>query len=315
MIYRYILIITVIMLLACQSSDKPFIPPKNDILTFVHQYDYVDYSQQDLPEPYGIVFYASLYQDVSFPVSKDKKIKNLGELLNAFDDVPLLIMLRLTNHQLKDINQGKVNAELDSLARLLKSYKHDIYLGVGFEVNNPRYMLVSSLYTKAHRYLVERFRQNHVNNVSYVWHVIGMEPRWEEPITLESCYPGDDYVNWVGLSMHNILPHHYPEDTFFKKSTYDNVSAFAAEHDLPIMMCETSTRSVKNNFNYRGDSLWGDWYEPFLDFVKNNDVRAICHIFYSFDDDVVLNRWRKEMQKQQYIHARSEPFKLLSEER
>jgi|GEM_PF-6526969 len=313
--YLYFLTIAVVTLLACQPSDKPFVPPKNDTLTFVHQYDYIDHPQQNLPDPYGIAFYASLYQDVRFPISKDKNIKELDVLLDALGNVPLLIMLRLTNHQLQDINQSQADAELDSLAEIFNDYNNDIYLGVGFEVNNPRYMFVSSLYTKAHRYLVERFRQNNVNNVSYVWHVIGMEPRWEEPITLESCYPGDDYVDWVGLSMHNILPHHYPDDTFFKKSSYDKVSAFASDHNLPIMMCEASTRSVKNNFSYRGDSLWVDWYEPFLDFVDNNDVRAMCHIFYSFEDDFIVNRWRKEMQKEKYIHARSEPFKLLNEER
>jgi len=46
------------------------------------------------------------------------------------------------------------------------------------------------------------------------------------------------------------------------------------------MICESSTRSVKKNFGFKGDSLWVDWYEPFFDFVKQNDVRAISHYWY-----------------------------------
>ena len=72
-------------------------------------------------------------------------------------------------------------------------------------------------------------------------------------------------------------------------------------------------KTVKKKFGLKGDSLWVDWYEPFFNFAKQNDVRAISHIFYTFEDSVILKRWREQLNEQDFILARSQPLDVLLE--
>lgn len=313
--YARIVLLSIMLLLFASQCDRQhsaaYLPPEGKILTFAHQLSYPGTTNQNMPQAFGFAVYASLFQDVSVELTPGNTVKHLRLLLDATGTQLPLILLRLTNTQLAGLPDGEFDQDIQQLAATLKNYGRPVYLAPGFEVNNPMYTLASANYVKSFRYVVEKMRSLQVNNVSYVWCVIGMKPRWEEPITLEECYPGDEYVNWLGLTVHNISPHHYPEDGFFEASIYDEVAAFADAHDLPMMICESSTRSVDKNFALSGDSLWIDWYEPFFAMIEKYDIRALSHIFYDYKDDVILNRWREKMNAPTFIHAQENPAKML----
>ncbi len=296
-----------------KSYGTSLLPPDGRILTFSHQLSFPGYAQQNLPAPFGLAFYTSLFQDVSVELKPGTPIRHLYLLFEHLENRVPLVLLRLTNNQLAGMVNGEYDDDIVQLANTINNYNRPIYLAPGFEVNNPMYQIDPAIYVKGYRYFVEKMHHLGVSHIAYVWNIIGMQPRWADPVRLEACYPGDDYVNWAGLNVQNILPHHYPDDGFFQNSIYSEVAEFAKAHGLPIMICESSTRSVDKNFDLEGDSLWDDWYSPFFKLVKKYNVRAICHIFYSYNDEIILNRWREEMAKNEYMNTRPQPNDILIE--
>lgn len=305
-----------LLLLACGTDSRKlghdYLPPAERCPVFIDQASFPGYWSSDLPEPFGVAFHASLFQDVAVSLASDAKIRNLDSLLTQLNDAVPLILLRLTANQLKALPDGTHDRHIENWARTLKRYRRPVYMAVGFEVNNPIFELDPTVYVNGSRYFIRKLRSNGVKNVAYVWHVIAMKPRWAAAIPLDACYPGDEYINWLGLTVHNILPHHFPEDGFFEGPLYDEAAAFAEAHRLPIMICESSTRSVLKNSGLRGDSLWADWYEPFFAMTEKYHVRAISHILNTYDDEPIMNRWREEMQNARYIHGNADVDNELS---
>lgn len=306
------------LMLACQDQTPkfgpPFIPPAGQHLVFVDHLSFPGYSQQNMPRTFGIAFYASLLKNVSFEATPGNRIDHLDTLLAALPKTPVLVMLRFTNSQLKMLPTGDLDEKILQLAQSIKSYQIPVYLAPGFEVNNPRFDLAPERFVNGYRYFVDKMRGHEVTNVTFIWHIIAMKPRWDEAIPLDACYPGDDYVDWLGLSVHNITPNHFPDDSYFASPIYDAVADFARAHDLPVMVCESSTRSVSKNFGFTGDSLWVDWYEPFFNLIRKYDIRAFSHTFYDYDDDLVLKKWRQEIEKGHYILAHPHPIDIKDEE-
>jgi hypothetical protein len=304
--YLYSVLI-ISLFIGCQASpDQDLFPPEGKVLTFVHELDYPNYFKHNLPELAGVALYSSPYGDVSFRYKNGEKAENLNQLLDHIGDVPLLIMLRLTNKHMKQIANGEANFALDTLAMTLKDHKNTIYLAVGYEVNNPRYALSISNYLKAHRILVERLRASDLQNVAYGWHLFGMKAMEEAlQIPIESCYPGDDYVDWLGLSVYTNSVHQFAEDAYFNELIIDEAVLFAADHDLKIMLCESNAHIEKKQFGYTGDSLWVDWYEPLFKIIRQHNIFAHSHIFYDFNDPVILLRWEEQLKQEEFILARS----------
>ena len=305
-----------LLLLSCSADHRKlgrnFLPPADQCLIFFDQASFPGYWSSNLPAPFGVTFHASLYQDVGVSFASETKIRSLDSLLVQLDDAVPLISLRFTANQLKALPDGAHDAYIERWARTLRGYRRPVYMAVGFEVNNPIFELDPTVYVNGSRYFIRRLRALGVKNVAYVWHVIGMKPNWAATIPLAACYPGDEYINWLGLTVHNISPDHFPEDGFFKSPIYDEVAAFAEAHRLPMMILESSTRSVLKNSGLCGDSLWADWYEPFFELTKKYNVRAISHTFYQHTDEPILHRWRLEMQDARYIHQRADAPKIFS---
>lgn len=317
-IHRLICLIScmlIFLMMYCQlhkntSYGQSYRPRKGQQCVFGHQESYKEAIKNGIQRPFGLTLYANIKQDVSLE-HQDKTFRSLNNLLMALNNEVPMILIRLTHAQMKDIASGQYNHEIEKFANTLKDYGKPVYLSFGFEVNNPIYEMPVQEYVKSYQYFVQKMFVHEVSNVSYVWHVIAMKPRWAEPVLLEDCYPGDDFVNWLGLSIHNIQDHHYPDGTFFEKSDFETVFSFAKKHHLPVMICESSTRSLNKDSTMSADSLWTDWYKPFFKIIDQNDVQVISHIFYNFSDEKVIQMWRDELKKKQYINHQSDPIKFL----
>ncbi len=292
------------------SYGQNYRPPKRKQCIFGHQISYSEAIESGIQKPFGLTLYSNINQDVSLDY-QGKPFWELNTLLKALANEVPLILIRLTNAQIRGIANGHYNANIEALANTLKAYEKPVYLSFGFEINNPIFEMPVQAYVKSYQYFVQKMVVHEVSNVSYVWHVIAMKPRWAEPVLLEDCYPGDDFVNWLGLTIHNIQDHHYPDGTFFEKSDFETVFSFAKKHHLPVMICESSTRSLTKDSTMSADSLWTDWYNPFFEIIDQNDVQVISHIFYNFSDEKVIQMWRDELKKKQYINHQSDPIKFL----
>jgi hypothetical protein len=98
-------------------------------------------------------------------------------------------------------------------------------------------------YVAMWRHVVDIFRQEHADNVTWVW---SPNTVWaDQPVTLASVYPGSDYVDWVGASVYNWGTNPAKPDTERQGfdelfgPTYANFRSLAPEK--PIMIAEIAS--------------------------------------------------------------------------
>jgi hypothetical protein len=81
---------------------------------------------------------------------------------------------------------------------------------------DPTYPDGTERYRDAYRHLVTLFRSEGAGNVAFVFHVDSYRPYngWN---TLDLYYPGDEYVDWLGISDYGTLDPRVPMSPFARK--------------------------------------------------------------------------------------------------
>ncbi len=107
--------------------------------------------------------------------------------------------LRLEKNILPYITQGFFDNYIDSFALHLKSYQKPIFLRFAHEFDNPNYpwssktTLRAEQYKLAWIYIHSRFQKLKATNVVWVWNP------WKSS-SMASYYPGQNYVDWIGIT-------------------------------------------------------------------------------------------------------------------
>ncbi|MDY5626275.1 MAG: stalk domain-containing protein [Clostridia bacterium] len=171
------------------------------------------------------------------------------------------VMVGWTINSLDEVNYDTIRSVLNTLA----SYNKPMYIRFGNEMN------VSSLGDDPIRY-VEVFRNvanmvHEYDNFAVVWspNDLGALDR-----PFEYFYPGDEYVDWIGVSMYMIKYFQGKPDTSYKDSVYfmtgdyawatnriKPIVEFMAKNNInkPVMISEGG---VPTNTNHDTDlSVWG----------------------------------------------------------
>ncbi len=109
------------------------------------------------------------------------------------------------------INNGSADRNIASVARKLKGMKRPILLRWGWEMNGNWFEWDGShngnspaSYVKAWRRIHRIFGENGADNIAWVW-----SPNWNSSPSsawnrVQAYYPGDEYVDWVGISGYNF---------------------------------------------------------------------------------------------------------------
>jgi hypothetical protein len=109
------------------------------------------------------------------------------------------------------INNGSSDRNIASVAKKLKGMKRPILLRWAWEMNGDWFEWDGShngndpaSYVKAWRRIHRIFAENGADNISWVW-----SPNWNSSPQsawnrIQAYYPGDDYVDWVGISGYNF---------------------------------------------------------------------------------------------------------------
>ncbi|MET8151484.1 glycoside hydrolase family 26 protein [Actinoplanes sp. NPDC049668] len=159
-----------------------------------------------------------------------------------------------------EITSGRGDARIAAAARQLKRQGRPVLLRWGWEMNGDWYKWGAARngkdpagYVECWRRIHDIFAEQKATNVSWVW-----SPNWnsapaEEWNTAEGFYPGDRYVDWVGVSGYNL--HRETPDTLFGPIYRD----FAARKPLMI----TEVGSVD-----RGGRTKADWITLFARWVE-----------------------------------------------
>jgi hypothetical protein len=93
-------------------------------------------------------------------------------------------------------------------------------------------------YVDAYRHVVELFRARGVTNVTWVWQVNNDSYPTEDWNRATAYYPGDDYVDWVGISAYGALTKDDPWRSFDDAFASIYAEITAAYPGKPLMLAE-----------------------------------------------------------------------------
>ncbi len=205
----------------------------------------------------------------------------------------------------KAIANGQYDA---SIAKMLEYFgslaPRKVFLRIGYEFDGPWNCYEPESYKAAYRHIFESIHSRGFSNIATVWQsAVWPDPsiagpsmaRYDhrEPGMLDSWYPGDDVVDWVGISVFyrdlsqwNYTP---PDDP---DRAQNQLLSFARSHNKPVMIAEAApqgyrtgalTRSPIQTNNPKplsAEALWAAWYAPFFQFIYDNRdvIRAVAYI-------------------------------------
>lgn len=135
---------------------------------------------------------------------------------------------------------------MDKQISLLVSYLNrcratKIFLRLGYEFDNPTFGYSDNpeVYVLAFRKLVKYCRKNlneeTLKRVLFVWHSWGA-PMASDELSLDRFYPGDDVVDWIGVSIfQQVFP--WSKGLAGSMSDVENVFQFARDHSKVSLHC------------------------------------------------------------------------------
>lgn len=177
-----------------------------------------------------------------------------------------------------DVAKNTANGDNDHVIRHFstwaKSVDRPIYLRIGYEFDGPHNELDPVDYVNAYHRVVDIMRAEGVTNVAFVWHSYLFAPY--NGNTLESYYPGDDYVDWAGISLFGLL---YQDADLLQYG--DAFMEFAKLHKKPVMVAEASP----TNGIYPNDiTVWNTWFVNFFSVCYQKNIKAISFINANWTD-------------------------------
>ncbi|WP_430966524.1 glycoside hydrolase family 26 protein [Spongiimicrobium sp. 2-473A-2-J] len=240
-----------------------------------------------------------------------------------FKDMALAIGLQFVNHEEK-VADGTHDAYIDMLGKFLLSLgRRPVFLRIAYEFDGDpwnHYDRESTI--KAYKRMVDRLRAMGVTNTAYVWQSTGFISGQEH---LEGWYPGDDYVDWLGVS-------------FFNRWKEIEMFEFARKKGKPVFIAEATptisdyggklyglTKETQLGDPVQAQEAWDKWFVPFFKAIDENPdvVKAVhyinCHwdshpmwkanpTFKGIDarlhlNDTIAKRWREITSQPRFIKS------------
>ncbi|MBB3700096.1 fibronectin type III domain-containing protein [Flammeovirga yaeyamensis] len=244
---------------------------------------------------------------------------------------------------LTDVVNGLYDASIDKFANFAnRNSNTPIFLRVGYEFDGQWNHYDPQKYINAYKYLVDRLNAAGVENVAYVWQSAAYGFTYNgNPI--EAWYPGDAYVDYVGLSF-------FFYDEGFNGPNLQTLLDIARTKNKPVMMAEVSAQYYdfdENTFTtydnpgnktpMTGEQMWNQYFaDQLLPFVEGNAdvVRAISYINADWQSQeqwkwpdagngywgdtrvqrnaYIATQWNNEMNNGKYQHADPNLYQILT---
>lgn len=213
-------------------------------------------------------------------------------------------------NQTNAIASGQRDNQIRDLANYISEVNRPVFLRIGYEFDGAWNAYNQTSYINAFKRIVDIIRQN-ANAAKWlvtVWQACTSP--FDDNIdggreNIGAYYPGDNYVDWVGLSWFLL-----PNETSQVGGTISNQSflanelvSFGRSHGKPIMIAESAAQGyqldINNNCNISqswdgaaaqgcvtktATQIWNEWYVPFFSFIyANSDIRAVAYINANWD--------------------------------
>lgn len=196
-----------------------------------------------------------------------------------FENMALAIGLSFVDNEEK-IADGTLDIYINKLADFLLSLgKRPVFLRIAYEFDGEPWNHYDQKSTiAAYKRIVDILRGRGVKNTAYVWQSTGS---MSSEIQLEQWYPGDDYVDWLGISFFN----NWPKIQMFKFARKKGKPVFIAESTPTITDPKTdpnsgTTLETKLSNPEQAEQAWKQWFVPFFEAIETNKdvVKAVSYI-------------------------------------
>ncbi len=175
---------------------------------------------------FRFINFRELRSDQAFPVQEAEYMRSRGGVLylelEPFEGAGSPDLLtRILN--------GDMDKRLDAFAKGAAKYDGPVFLSFGHEMNTDEHPWggKADLYVKAYRYVHDRIAR-YAPNVTWVWN-----PAIDNNTAdMERYYPGDQYVDWAGISFF----HHAGDSIDGLVEVIDKTVAALKKHGKPIMI-------------------------------------------------------------------------------
>jgi hypothetical protein len=300
---------------ASAGSRAKFQPPDGRILLILGQdVDTIHrYVEGTGLTPGGVMSYTSIQRldGLDAPADHGAGPVHASELLERYPYAVLQLGLYMVD-ALDGVAAGEYDVQLERLAHWLKRIRRPVYLRVGYEFDAPPNHYEPEAYQRAYRRVVDVLRRQGVENAAYVWHSYAAKPA--RPV--DAWYPGDEYVDWVGISYFGQAPEHQAA-----------VMTFAQAHGKPVMIAEATPAGVGTAYDWLS---WQGWFAEFFRFIKDHRIPVVSYINTDWDsqrmwkgqgwedarveaNSSVKAAWLDEVTRPAYIHGSPDSRSLLAD--
>ncbi len=196
-----------------------------------------------------------------------------------------------------------------------------IFLRIGYEFEGEWNNYNPKDYCAAFQYVKKEVVKAGLDNVALVWQAASYPPITYSEKMVASWYPGDQYVDWVGISTFFFDKSYKKQFSCVDKSianphlpskVYDLFVDFAKKHNKPLMICESSSKGMDTEVGsvactWGGtdstiiypmaqetvghEQIWDTWFQEFFDYIYANKkvIRAVAYINADWDSQ---NMWK-----------------------
>lgn len=151
-------------------------------------------------------------------------------------------------YQLKKIASGNFDSYILKSAKYIKDFNSPLFLRFGHEMNGNWYPWGGTVngnsakdYIDAYRHIHELFRQQGVKNVTWVFSPDSTSFPTIKGNDLTDYYPGDSYVDWIGLDGYNWGTTRAGKTWQPFASVFSNAYTKMLRYNKPLMVAETSS--------------------------------------------------------------------------
>ncbi|MCE1163830.1 MAG: hypothetical protein LWX07_00350 [Bacteroidetes bacterium] len=302
-----ILLIIISLLAVCihaQEKYGKFLPPvtgiyagvfpdmgsTEDSVTKERIKDYIDISGHN---PVWVCFSNNWFKGIKFPMNNCKVIA-------SFNSVPYIRIMPRNDwitgrkdyiYALERIVDGTYDDDLIKWADDAKKFGKPVLAEFAPEMNGNWFPWSgvfnggkkgAELYKDAHRHIVEIMRDEDADNITWMYHVNAVSDPLKDWNTLKSYYPGDDYIDWIGMSVYGSQKPGWHWDKFSDVFTpaYREMEKISSKR--PLAIAEFGVVEDPN-----GGSK-AEWIREAFDAVMSGRfprIKAISYWHSSFDNE------------------------------
>lgn len=209
---------------------------------------------------------------------------------------------------LAGIAAGRYDANIRRLARFCNSLSQPVYLRIAYEFDGAWNLGYEKplQYIAAYRRIVDVMRREGVSNTAYVWQASAspvddlLDGKRED---IKQWYPGDAYVDWLGLSWFDVPDRRY-KSAPTQRELADEVVRLARVKQKPVMIAEAAPqgfdlsaltvarrspllggRAGTQRRELNASAIWQQWFVPFCSYIRSNAdvIRAVAYINADWD--------------------------------